>query len=44
MRLYDCEQAAQEDLVDSGQDNNVFDNTPFAGKSKGYEKFSDLKV
>ena len=44
MRLYDCEQAAQEDLVDSGQDENVFDNTPFAGKSKGYEKFSDLKV
>ena len=44
MRLYDCEQEAQEDLVDSGQDENVFDNTPFAGKSKGYEKFSDLKV
>ena len=45
MRLYDCEQEAQEDLVDSGQGNdNVFDNTPFAGKSKGYEKFSDLKV
>ena len=44
MRLYDCEQAAQEDLVDSGQDDNVFDNTPFAGKGKAYEKFSDLKV
>ena len=44
MRLYDCEQAAQEDLVDSGQDENVFDNTPFAGKGKTYEKFSDLKV
>ena len=44
MRLYDCEQETQEDLVDSGQDENVFDNTPFAGKSKGYEKFSDLKV
>ena len=25
---------AQEDLVDSGQDENVFDNTPFAGKTK----------
>ena len=34
----------QEDLVDSGQDENVFDNTPFGGKFKGYEKFSDLKV
>ena len=45
MRLYDCEQEAQEDLVDSGQGNdNVFDNTPFAGKGKSYEKFSDLKV
>jgi len=44
MRLYDCEQEAQSDLVDSGQDENVFDNTPFAGKGKAYEKFSDLKV
>ena len=34
MRLYDCEQEAQEDLVDSGQDENVFDNTLFAGKIK----------
>jgi len=44
MRLYDCEQEAQSDLVDSGQNENVFDNTPFAGKGKAYEKFSDLKV
>ena len=33
MRLYDCEQEAQEDLVDSGQDDNVFDNTLF-GRAK----------
>ena len=45
MRLYDVEQQAQKDLVDSGQNNEVvFDNTPFAGKAKKYEKFSDLKV
>ena len=45
MRLYDVEQEAQKDLVDSGQEDAVvFDNTPFAGKGKNYEKFSDLKV
>jgi len=46
MKLYDVEQQAQNDLVDSGQEKDevVFDNTPFAGKGKKYEKFSDLKV
>ena len=46
MRLYDVEQEAQRDLVDSGQINEepVFDNTPFAGKTSKYEKFSDTKV
>ena len=40
------EQEAQKDLVDSGQENEepVFDNTPFAGKTSKYEKFSDIKV
>jgi len=46
MRLYDVEQEAQRDLVDSGQINEepVFDNTPFAGKTSKYDKFSDIKV
>ena len=46
MKLYDVEQQAQDDLVDSGQKNEepVFDNTPFAGKTSKYEKFSDIKV
>ena len=46
MRLYDVEQEAQKDLVDSGQINEepVFDNTPFAGKTSKYDKFSDIKV
>ena len=46
MKLYDVEQQAQKDLTDSGQEEDevVFDNTPFAGKGKKYEKFSDLKV
>jgi len=46
MKLYDVEQEAQRDLVDSGQEKNevVFDNTPFAGKTSKYEKFSDIKV
>ena len=46
MRLYDVEQHAQRDIVDSGQEKDevVFDNTPFAGKTSKYEKFSDIKV
>jgi len=46
MKLYDVEQEAQRDLVDSGQEKDevVFDNTPFAGKTSKYEKFSDIKV
>jgi len=43
MRLYDVEIDAQQDLVNSGQDNGpVFDNTSFGSKS--YDKFSKLKV
>ena len=43
MRLYDVEVNAQQDLVNSGQDNGpVFDNTSFGSKS--YDKFSKLKV
>ena len=43
MRLYDVEMNAQEDLVDSGQeDTTVFDNSSFGSKS--YDKFSNLKV
>ena len=44
MKLYDVEQVAQDDIVDSGLDS-VFDSTT-AGKKLGdktYEKFSDLK-
>ena len=40
MRLYDCEQKEQEDLVDSGQDEVVFDKTDFGGK---YDKFAAIK-
>ena len=41
MRLYDCEQKEQKDLVDSGQDEVVFDKTDFGSKSKdnNYENF-----
>ena len=43
MRLYDVEMTAQEDLVDTGQeDTPVFDNSSFGSKS--YDKFSNLKV
>ncbi len=43
MKLYDVEMNAQEDLVDTGQeDTPVFDNSSFGSKS--YDKFSNLKV
>ena len=45
MKLYDCEQEAQKDIVDSGQENS--DNKTFGlglGKSKTYDKFIDIKV
>jgi hypothetical protein len=28
MRLYDCEQSAQEDIVDSGKEENTFKEKP----------------
>ena len=40
MRLYDCEQKEQKDLVDSGQEEVVFDKTDFGGK---YDKFAAIK-
>ena len=46
MKLYDVEQTAQGDIVDSGQDDAVFDKSNFGSKmeKKSYEKFSDLKI
>jgi len=46
MRLYDVEQVAQKDVLDSGQDEPVFDNTGVGKRlgEKSYEKFSDLKI
>ncbi len=40
MKLYDCEQEAQEDIIDSGQDDTpAFDK----GQNSRYEKFGDIK-
>ena len=48
MKLYECEQEAVDDIIDSGQDEGAaFDKTTFGvglGKSKTYEKFTDIKV
>ena len=49
MKLYDCEQEAQNDIIDSGQEDDTpaFDKTTFGvglGKSKTYEKFEEIKV
>lgn len=37
MKLYDCEQSAQDDIIDTGVDLDV-------GIKPKYEKFSDFKV
>ena len=40
MKLYDCEQEAQEDIIDSGQDDTpAFDK----GQNSRYDKFDDIK-
>ena len=40
MKLYDCEQEAQNDIVDSGQDDTPsFDK----GQNARYDKFNDMK-
>ena len=47
MRLYDVDNREQEDLVDSGQDKPVFDNTSFGSKStadKRMAAYNDFKV
>ena len=45
MRIYDVEQAAQEDMVDANQqdepEKSVFDNSETA---KRLNKFSDFKI
>ena len=40
MKLYDVEQSAQEDIVDSGQEKPVFDKSNSATR----DKFKRLKV
>ena len=47
MKLYDCEQEAQDDIIDSGQqDESTFDKTTFGVGlgEKAYAKFTDIKV
>lgn len=43
MKLFDAEQSAQSDIIDSGQDVPVFDNSSF-GKRSPRRDFSNLKV
>ena len=42
MKLYDCEQEAQEELFDS--DDSYNDDTPVFDRNRGAEKFNDFKV
>jgi replicative DNA helicase len=42
MKLYDCEQEAQEELFDSDETYN--DDTPVFDRNRGAEKFNDFKV
>jgi len=40
MKFYDCEQEAQEELIDSA----INDDVPVFDRNRGSEKFSDFKV
>jgi len=42
MKLYDCEQDAQEELVDSG--TNISDDVPVFDRNRGAEKYQDFNV
>jgi len=42
MKLYDCEQDAQEELVDS--DTNISDDVPVFDRTRGAEKYQDFNV
>ena len=42
MKLYDCEQDAQEELVDSG--TNISDDVPVFDRTRGAEKYQDFNV
>ncbi len=42
MKLYDCEQEAQEELVDSAIEQD--DSTPVFDRGRSESKFGDFKV
>jgi len=42
MKFYDCEQEAQEELIDSAEKIN--DDVPVFDRGRGNQKFSDFKV
>ena len=42
MKLYDCEQDAQEELVDN--DTNISDDVPVFDRTRGAEKYQDFNV
>jgi hypothetical protein len=44
MKLYDVEQGAQNDILDSGQDEPVFDKSSFGVRDKKMNKFEGFKV
>ena len=44
MKLYDVELKEQDDIVDSGQDEPVFDNTYFGSKVDKFSVIKDFKV
>ena len=44
MKLYDVELKEQDDIVDSGQDEPVFDKTNFGSKMDKFSVIKDFKV
>ena len=44
MRLFDVDMNAQDDLVDSGQDEAIFDKTNFGNKTDKFSAIKDFKI
>ena len=44
MKLYDVDLKEQDDIVDSGQDEPIFDKTNFGNKTDKFSAIKDFKI
>ena len=44
MKLYDVDLKEQDDIVDNGQDEPIFDKTNFGSKTDKFSAIKDFKI